>query len=67
MDPDTIRATVEALGLSQQHAARLIGVDPRNMRRWIAGDRAMPEPARRLLLALGEVAGLRPWLERQRT
>ena len=67
VSPDDIRATVEALGLSQQHAARLIGVDPRNMRRWIAGSRAMPEPARRLLLALGEVADLRPWLERQRS
>ena len=67
MTPDTLRSTLATLDLSQQHAARLLGVDPRTMRRWLHGSRAMPETARRLLLALGDLPDLRPWLERQRT
>jgi len=67
MDREALKATLATLDISQQHAARLLGVDPRTMRRWLHGSRAMPETARRLLLALGELPDLRPWLERQRT
>ena len=54
--------------LSQLAAARLLGVDGRTSRRWISGERAVPEPAARFLQYLiatrksGEArnAGARP-------
>jgi hypothetical protein len=44
-----LRATLADLGLTQTGAARLLGVDPRTMRRWIAGEVATPQPVLRLL------------------
>ena len=37
---------------SARSFSRLIGVDERTVRRWQAGDRALPEPVRRLCLVL---------------
>jgi hypothetical protein len=36
------RATLDALGIAQQRAARLFGVGPRSVRRWQDGDRRVP-------------------------
>lgn len=52
MTPVEIQARLDDLGLSQVAGARLLGVDDRTMRRWVAGDRIMPEPAVRLLTVL---------------
>lgn len=37
-----LRELLDRLGLSQMAAARLVGVDARSVRRWLAGDRAIP-------------------------
>ena len=42
--------------LWQSPLARNAGVDPRTMRRWVAGDRAIPEPAARLIRLIGRIA-----------
>ena len=52
MTPTTLRATLARLSLTQGAAAALLGVNPRTMRRWLAGDREMPEPAVRLLAVI---------------
>lgn len=44
MTPADLRAALDRLGLSQSEAARRCGVDPRSMRRWLAGDRRIPGP-----------------------
>jgi DNA-binding transcriptional regulator YiaG len=49
MTPDEYRAAIEALGLSQVAAARLLGVDDRTSRRWASGERDVPPPAQRFL------------------
>jgi DNA-binding transcriptional regulator YiaG len=47
--PDEYREAIEALGLSQVAAARLLGVDDRTSRRWASGERDVPPPAVRFL------------------
>ena len=42
MTPADFRAALDRLGLSQSEAARRLRVDPRTVRRWIAGDRRIP-------------------------
>lgn len=49
MTPDEYSAAIEALGLSQLAAAKLLGVDGRTSRRWVSGERDVPEPAARFL------------------
>jgi DNA-binding transcriptional regulator YiaG len=49
MTPAQYRAAIEALGLSQLAAARLLGVDGRTSRRWANGERDIPPPAERFL------------------
>lgn len=49
MTADQYRNAIQALGLSQTAAARLLGVDPRTSRRWISGERDIPAPAARFL------------------
>jgi len=44
MTPKQFQAAIDRLGLSQVGAARLVGADPRTSRRWVAGDRSIPEP-----------------------
>jgi DNA-binding transcriptional regulator YiaG len=47
--PQEYADAIEALGLSQLAAAKLLGVDGRTSRRWISGERDVPEPAARFL------------------
>jgi plasmid maintenance system antidote protein VapI len=38
-----LRRLLRRLDLTQVEAARRLGVDPRTMRRWVAGDSRIPE------------------------
>ena len=44
MTPAELRAALADLGLTQSGFARLARVDPRTVRRWVAGDAAVPGP-----------------------
>jgi transcriptional regulator with XRE-family HTH domain len=44
-----LRAALKHLGWSQLEAARRLGVAPRTMRYWIAGERRIPESVALLL------------------
>ena len=48
----TPRELIDSTGLSQSETARVIGVHVRAVQRWIAGDRELPPPARKLLTVL---------------
>jgi DNA-binding transcriptional regulator YiaG len=63
MTADDLRAVLGRLSLSQTGAARLLGVDPRTMRRWVLGEREIPEVVVRLLRLLEHVPGTRETLE----
>src|SRR5262245_21397295 len=52
MTASQYRAAIKRLGLTQRHAAKLLGVDIRTSARWAAGDRAIPESVA-LVLGLG--------------
>ena len=56
MTPEAFTAAIAALGWSQVEAARQLEVDARTVRRWVAGDRAIPGPA---MVALRCIARLR--------
>jgi len=43
MTPKQLRTTLANLGLSQRAAARLLGIDERTMRKYVAGDLVIPE------------------------
>ena len=63
-DRALIEATCDATGLSQVALARVLGVDPSGLRRWITAGkshRAMSGPARQLCRAL--LAHPRLWRE----
>jgi DNA-binding transcriptional regulator YiaG len=64
MTPDEIRSTLARLELTTNRAAQLVGVDDRTMRKWLAGERGMPEPVIRLLRLVLEDRGLITKLER---
>lgn len=49
MTHDEYRQMIGHLGLSQNAAARLLGVDERTSRRWALGERDIPPPAERFL------------------
>ena len=51
MTADEYRLLLQRLGLSQAGAARICGVDQRTSQRWALGERDIPAPAQRLLLA----------------
>lgn len=53
MTPDQLRAELERLGLSQVGAANALGIDPRTMRRYLAGDLKI---TKRVQLALAALA-----------
>jgi hypothetical protein len=40
---------IDRLGLTQVGAGRFLGIDPRQSRRWIAGDARVPESVAKLL------------------
>jgi DNA-binding transcriptional regulator YiaG len=44
VSPADLRAALAGLGLSQVGFARIARVDPRTVRKWVAGDRAIPGP-----------------------
>ena len=44
MKPAELRAVLASLGLSQVGFARTVRVDPRTVRRWVAGDAVIPGP-----------------------
>ncbi|MCK8787988.1 helix-turn-helix domain-containing protein [Roseomonas sp. NAR14] len=52
MSGAALRAALDRLGLSQEGGARLLGVDGRTMRRWVAEERDIPPPVIRLLWAM---------------
>jgi hypothetical protein len=43
MTPKQLRTTLARIGLSQRGAARLLNIDERTMRKYIAGDLVIPE------------------------
>jgi DNA-binding transcriptional regulator YiaG len=49
MSAQELRELLERLELTQGAAAALVGVDIRSVRRWLAGDAAVLEPAARVL------------------
>ena len=49
MSAKQLRAALKRLGLTQVAAAHALGVAPRTVRQWVAGDRRVAEPAVRLL------------------
>ena len=55
MNADEYRATLAALGLSQQASAQLLGVDSRTAQRWALAERDVPRPAARFLRYLVRV------------
>jgi DNA-binding transcriptional regulator YiaG len=59
MTAPQLRSTLKRLGLSQVAAAAQLGVAPRTMRYWVAGERRIPE-AVALLLRLWARAARRP-------
>jgi DNA-binding transcriptional regulator YiaG len=49
MTPDQLRIAIDRLSLSQRGAARLLGVNERTVRKWIAGDAEIPQSAAMVL------------------
>ncbi len=49
MTPKQYADAIQRLGLSQVAAGKFLGVEPRQSRRWIAGDNAIPESVAKLL------------------
>jgi hypothetical protein len=43
MTPNQLRTTLARIGLSQRGAARLLKIDERTMRKYVAGDLVIPE------------------------
>jgi len=62
MTPRAFRTAIALLGLSQGQAARLFGVCGRTVRYWATGPIAVPELARRLLVACERYPDLVPAL-----
>lgn len=58
MTPETLRATLARLGLTQSGAARLLGVRITTVQRWAAGQTEVPPPVQRLLWAMERDPGL---------
>ena len=49
MTANQLRTALKRLGLSQVAAAARLGIAPRTMRYWVAGERRIPEAAAILL------------------
>jgi DNA-binding transcriptional regulator YiaG len=49
MTPKQYADAIDRLGLSQVAAGRFLGINPRQSRRWIAGDARVSESAAKLL------------------
>ena len=59
MTPKQYAEAIQRLGLSQRGAAKFLGVDERQSRRWIAGEARIPESAAKLLRLLIKI-GMNP-------
>ena len=49
MTAKQLRSALKGLGLTQVAAAARLGIAPRTMRYWVAGERRIPEPVAILL------------------
>ena len=58
MTSTDLKATLSRLGLSQAEAARLLGVTPTAVTRWVQGTRAVPGPVVRLVRLVETVPGV---------
>lgn len=57
-----LRHLIAKLGLTQTGTARLIGVDPRAIRHWIADDNRIPQSVALLLQACDRFPSVLEWL-----
>jgi len=65
MTPAALSATLQRLGLSQAECARLLGVTPGAVTRWVQGGRPMPETAGIMLRAYDDnPRDFREWLKK---
>jgi len=58
MQPDELRARLRALGYSSAAFASFTGVDPRTVRRWLAGAKDVPPWVPVMLACLDRIAAL---------
>ena len=49
MTPKQYQAAIDRLGLSQRASAALVGVNERQVRKWVAGEARIPEAVGKLL------------------
>jgi len=63
---DVLLDAMEATGYSARRFARVLDVDERTVRRWLAGDRGVPGPVRQFCRALLLAPGLAAALEIER-
>ena len=49
MTPQQFRYVLRQLGLNQVQTAKRLGINPRTLRRWVAGDSRIPESVSLLL------------------
>lgn len=67
MTPEQLKQLLDLLGMhTQSSAAEFLGVDERTLRRWMAGDFAVPASAAKLL-RLMYIKGLSPRMVNQLT
>jgi transcriptional regulator with XRE-family HTH domain len=65
MNVSELRDVIGRLGLSLAETARLVGVDPRTMRRWLAGEKSITPSVVILFRLIEAVPGVAVWLKAQ--
>ena len=65
MNAGELRDVIGRLGLSFTETARLVGVDPRTMRRWLAGEKSITPSVVILFRLIEAVPGVSTWLKEQ--
>jgi transcriptional regulator with XRE-family HTH domain len=65
MNAGELRDAIGRLGLSFTETARLVGVDPRTMRRWLAGEKSVAPSVVVLFRLIEAVPGVAAWLKEQ--
>jgi transcriptional regulator with XRE-family HTH domain len=65
MSVNELRDVIGRLGLSFTETARLVGVDPRTMRRWLAGEKSVTPSVVILFRLIDAVPGVAAWLKEQ--
>jgi len=66
MTPEELRNRIAVLGLDTSDAARILGVEPRTMRRWLTGEKDITRPVIILLNLIEAVPGVQEWLHNNR-